>query len=87
VTSFIVYLLCAITSAACAILLLRGYRQSSARLLLWSGLAFAGFTLNNVLLIVDKRVLLQLDLSALRSATVLFGLAFLLYGLIWEEGR
>ena len=80
-----VYILCAATSLACAVLLLRGYRRSRARLLLWSGLCFVGFTLNNVLLFIDTQVIPQIDLSTVRSLPILAGLALLLYGLVWEE--
>ena len=51
-----VYILCALTSLACAAMLLRGYARSRARFLLWSGLCFVGLTINNVLLFVDKVV-------------------------------
>lgn len=80
----LVYLLCALTSLTCAVLLLRGYVQSRARLLLWSGLCFACLFLNNVLLYVDLEMLPEVDLSLARSLPVLVGLALLLYGLIWE---
>ena len=40
--SEIVYLLCAATSALCAALLVRSYRRSRSRLLLWSCLCFVG---------------------------------------------
>lgn len=79
-----VYLLCALTSLACAILLLRGYRQRGARLLLWSGLGFVGITLGNVMLVVDMVVLPQRDLALFRSVPVLVGLAVLIYGLVWD---
>ena len=79
-----VYLLCALTSLACAILLLRGYRQRRARLLLWSGLGFVGITLGNVMLVVDMVVLPQRDLALFRSVPVLVGLAVLIYGLVWD---
>ena len=80
-----VYLLCGLTSLACAVLLLRGYRRSGARLLLWSGLCFVCFFINNVLLIVDVQVFPQHDLSVARSLPLVVGVAFLLYGLIWES--
>ncbi len=80
-----IYSLCAITSLAAAVLLYRGFRQSGARLLLWSALCFAGFFLNNVLLIVDTRVLPDQDLSILRSLPSLAGISFLLYGLIADS--
>ena len=40
-TARIIYALCAVTSLACAVLLLRGFTQTRARLLLWGGLCFA----------------------------------------------
>jgi predicted transporter len=86
-TPLIVFILCAVTSLACCVLLLRGYRNSGVRLLLWSGWCFGAFTLNNVLLIIDLRVLPAVDLSTLRTATALAGLCFLLYGLVWEDTR
>jgi hypothetical protein len=79
-----VYLLCALTSAACAALLWRGYRRSRARLLLWSALCFAGFFLNNALLIVDVHFVPATDLSLWRSLPAAAGLALLLYGLVWD---
>lgn len=80
----LVYALCALTSLACAVLLLRGYAATRARLLLWSGLCFAGLAANNVLLLIDKRVVPTLDLSLWRSLPALAGVALLLYGLVWE---
>lgn len=79
-----VYVLCAIASFACMALLWRGYRQSGARLLWWSTLCFAGLFLNNVLLIVDLRVLVAIDLSIVRTIPAVLGVACLLFGFIWE---
>jgi hypothetical protein len=79
-----IYVLCALTSGLCAALLLRGYRQSGARLLLWSGLCFIGFCLNNLMLIVDLSVIPHIDLSAWRTVPALIGVALLIYGLVWE---
>lgn len=81
----LVYLLCAATSLACATLLWRGYRRSRARLLLWSSLCFLGLGLNNVLLIVDLRMLPEADLAIWRALPALGGIALLLFGLIWES--
>ena len=83
----LVYVLCALTSLACALLLLRGYRQSGARLLAWSGLFFVGLFLNNVLLIVDLRVVPQVNLAVIRLVPALIGVCLLLYGMIWESDR
>lgn len=80
----VVYILCALTSIACAVLLIRGYARSRVRLLLWSGLCFAGLALNNVLLFVDLRVLPETDLSLVRTLPAVAGIAILIYGLIWE---
>lgn len=85
--STIVYVLCALTSLACALLLLRGYRQSGARLLLWSGLFFVGLFLNNVLLIVDVRIVPEVNLAVIRLVPALIGVCLLLYGMIWESDR
>jgi hypothetical protein len=79
-----VYILCALTSIACAILLFRGYLESRTRLLFWSSLCFFGLALNNVLLFVDVLVVPTIDLGLVRSGTALAGLALLLFGLIWE---
>lgn len=80
----LVYVLCAVTSLACAVLLLRSFGERGARLLLWSGICFLGFALGNVLLIVDTVVVPTTDLSVLRSVPVLAGLLILLYGLVWD---
>jgi hypothetical protein len=81
----LVYILCAVTSLLCAVLLLRGYKASRSRLLFWSGLCFVGLALNNILLFVDLSILSQeVDISLIRSLPALFGVGLLLYGLIWE---
>jgi heme/copper-type cytochrome/quinol oxidase subunit 4 len=81
----IVFALCALTSLTCAWLLLRGWARSRVRLLLWSGLCFAGLAINNILLFVDLRVLPETDLSVVRTIPAVIGVALLLYGLVWEE--
>ena len=80
----LVYVLCALTSLACAVLLLRGFFRTRVRLLLWSGLCFVGLALNNVLLVVDLRVAAATDLSFIRTLPALAGVALLLYGFIWD---
>jgi energy-converting hydrogenase Eha subunit G len=82
-----IYVLCALTSIICAALLLRGWSQSRARLLFWSGLCFAGLALNNILLIIDVAVLPQVDMEMWRTVPALVGVALLVYGLIWETPR
>ena len=80
-----IYLMCALTSLACAWLLLRAYVRTRFRLLLWSGLCFAGLTLNNVLLVLDRLVYTAVDLSTWRLVVALAAILFLLYGLIVES--
>jgi hypothetical protein len=80
-----VYVLCALTSLACAVLLLRGYARSKVRLLLWSGVGFVGFTLGNVFLVIGTQVMPATDLSLLRSLPVLGGLIVLIAGLVWDS--
>jgi hypothetical protein len=80
----LVYALCALTSVACAALLLRGYAASRVRLLLWGGLCFAGLAMNNVLLFVDLGLVPTVDLSVWRSLPALAGLLLLIYGLVWD---
>ncbi|WP_373044468.1 DUF5985 family protein [Vulgatibacter sp.] len=80
-----VYLLCAATSLACAVLLLRAWIGGRQRLLLWSSLCFVGLAINNVLLFVDRVILpTTVDLSAYRTLAAVFALGVLLYGLIWD---
>jgi hypothetical protein len=81
----IVYMLCAATSAACALLLLRAHRRTGTALLLWSGLCFVGLALNNAILVVDLVLIPEVDLATWRLVPAVMGLALLLYGLIWES--
>ena len=82
-----VYALCAATSVLCALLLLRGYRDTRTRLLFWASLCFAGLALNNVLLCVDLILVPPVDLFVWRTAPAVAGMSVLLYGLIWESDR
>jgi len=84
--SSIIYGLCAAVALLCAWLLLAAWRRQRYRLLLWSGLCFAGFTINNILLVLDKVVFPgpEVDLSLWRAAVALLSVAVLLYGLIWD---
>ncbi len=79
----LIYLLCAATALICTGLLIRAYLRSRYRLLLWSGLCFAGLSLNNLLLILDKMVV-DMDLSLWRVSVALVAMSVLLYGLVWD---
>ena len=82
-----VYFLCAVMSAACALLLFRMFwrhRRRATRLAFWSSLAFAWFAVSNVLVFADLVVLETGDLAVARAATACLGGGCLLFGLIWE---
>lgn len=81
----VIYSLCSLTSLLCAVLLLRGYFKSRYRLLMWAGLCFIFFTLNNLLLIADKFFVADYSLLNVRLSVTLAGLILLLYGLIFDE--
>ena len=77
-----VYILCAGTALLCAALLLRGYRSSGARLLLWCRLFFVAMTAENVILFVDLEILSdEVSLLIYRRAVALGGAIVLIYGL------
>jgi hypothetical protein len=81
----VLYLLAALTSISCMVLLFRGYARSGARLLLWSALCFVGLSVNNVLLFFDFVIFpTQIDLRPWRLIAALAGVLFLLYAFIWE---
>ena len=80
-----VYVLCALTSVLCALLLLLKYRQSKLRFLFWSSLCFVGLALNNVLLFVDLVVVPQIDLSLDRMVPALVGVALLAWGFVSDS--
>ena len=82
----VIYILCALTSAACALMLLRGYARSRARFLLWSSLCFVALFINNLMLMIDRvvvpgRVVFPPEW---RSAVALVGLSLLVFGLVWD---
>jgi hypothetical protein len=81
----VIYLLCVATSLLCAILLLRAYRRSRMRLLVWSSICFWLLALNNLVLAVDILLLPQNDLSLIRVITVLVAVSVMLFGFIWES--
>jgi len=85
----IVYVLCFLTSSACAWLLGRSYFHSRARLLLWSSACFMLLAGSNLMLILDLVVFPDLPLRIGRLAFSLAAVSVLLFGFIWdlEEDR
>jgi hypothetical protein len=82
-----VYLLCFVTSSACALLLWRSYARTAARLLLWSGLCFLFLAANNLVVILDLLVIREVDFSIVRLLLSLAAVAILLFGFIWDLER
>ena len=82
-----VYILCAITSLACAVLLVRGYLESRTRLLLWCCLGFGGLAAGNLFVVLDTMIFPHIDLTLWRQGTALAGLAVMACGLAWESRR
>jgi hypothetical protein len=81
----VVYILGAVVTLLCAVLLLRAYVRVRRRLLLWSGLCFAGLTVSNTLLFVDLVLFPDADLYVLRLSVAAFSMLLLMYGLVWES--
>ena len=79
-----VYLLCFLTSAACALLLARSYRRTGARLLLWSALCFVFLAANNLVVIFDLLLIREVDFRLVRHLLSLAALGVLLFGFIWD---
>jgi hypothetical protein len=79
-----VYLLCLLTSAGCALLLVRSYLRTRTTLLLWTALCFVLLALNNLLLVADVLVFPQVDLSVWRQVTGLAAVSVLVYGFVRE---
>jgi hypothetical protein len=81
----VIYLLCLLTSAACALLLVRSYLQNRAKLLLWSALCFVLLAVNNLVVVIDLLILpTSVDLLPLRHLASLAAVSTLLFGFIWE---
>ena len=80
----VVYILCFLTSAACAWLLGRSFAQSGVRLLFWSSVCFAFLAANNLVLILDLVLLPNVDLRYPRIVLALGAVVSLIWGFIWD---
>jgi hypothetical protein len=79
-----VYVLCFLTSAAVAFLLLRAWARMRRRILLWSGLGFVFLCLNNLMLVIDLVIIPEHDLALVRHLLALIGAALLVFGMVWD---
>lgn len=80
----VVYILCFLTSSACAWLLGRSYLRTKARLLMWSSACFVLLAGNNLFLVLDLLVFPDTNLRAARLALALSAVTVLIYGFIWD---
>jgi hypothetical protein len=80
----LIYSLCALVAALCTFLLMRAWRTSRYRLLLWTAICFGGLTATNILLFLDKIVFPTADLTPARMLFTLVAMGVLLYGLVWD---
>ncbi|WP_199792302.1 DUF5985 family protein [Allosphingosinicella vermicomposti] len=80
----LVYLLCLGTAGTCAFLLWRSFRQSGARLLLWTGLCFGFLALNALAVILDMFIIQSISLQMPRLLLSLAAVGVLVGGLIWD---
>lgn len=83
----LVYLLCFLTAALCAVLLVRRYLAAHTPILLWSAACFVFLALSNLLVVIDRMVLLDVSLRTPRLALTLLAVSLLLYGFIWEAEK
>jgi hypothetical protein len=79
-----VYFLCLATSTLCAALLLRSYRASRSKLLLYTAAGFGFIALNNLFLVGDMVVFPNVNLWPWRQASSIAAVTVLLYGFIHE---
>jgi hypothetical protein len=79
-----VYILCFLTSSACAWLLGRGYFRTRTRLLLLSSLCFLLLAGNNLVLVLDMLVFPDINLRIGRLLLSLAAVIVLLFGFIWD---
>jgi hypothetical protein len=80
----VVYILCLLTSVACAYLLVRSYARNRTRLLLFSALCFVLLAFNNLFVVLDIIVLPNIDFLPLRQIASLAAVSVLLFGFIWD---
>lgn len=85
----VVYVLCFLTSSACAWLLGRSYSRSGVRLLFWSSICFVFLAMNNLVLVLDLVVWPQpnVDLRLPRILLALAAVASLIWGFIWDAAE
>ncbi|HUZ12648.1 MAG TPA: DUF5985 family protein [Caulobacteraceae bacterium] len=80
VVAGIVYGLCLLTSLVCAALVLASWFRSRTRFLFWTGAAFVLLSINNLILLLDRVILLSIDFWPWRQIPAVLAVLVLLYG-------
>lgn len=81
--STVVYVLCALTSLACAVLVARAHLRDPSSILRWTTACFVLLAISDAMLVVDLSIIGDTtDLAPWRNAIAMVGLLALLYGLL-----
>ncbi len=80
-----VYLLCALASILCMVLLGRAWLRNRTRLLMWSALCFVGLAAANIFLVMDLVLFPDIDFKPARQISALLALTILIAAFIWED--
>lgn len=80
-------ILSSIVTLGCAVVLLRGFASSRARLLLWSGLCFVALSFSNLMVFVDLVVFPETDLYLVRLGSAAAAMLLMVFGLVWESSQ
>jgi len=79
-----VYLLCFLTSLSCCLLLIRSYRRSRSKVLLWTAACFVLLAIDNLLVVLDLILLPNVNLLLPRLLATLLAVSTLIIGFVWE---
>jgi hypothetical protein len=81
----LVYVLCFLASATCAILLGRSYWRNGLRLLFWSALCFFFLALTNLFVVLDMIFFPEMNFRLVRLGCSLAAVSVLLFGFLWQQ--
>lgn len=81
----LVYVLCFLASATCAVLLGRSYWRTGLRLLFWSSLCFFLLALTNLFVVLDLIMFPEVDFRLVRLGCSLAAVSVLLFGFLWDQ--
>jgi hypothetical protein len=80
----LVYLLCLLTCAVCAGLLVRSWWKTRTRLLAWMAASFVLFAFNNFFLFADVVLFPTANLWLFRFVPAFAGVTVMIIAFIWE---